>query len=169
MDSPIVVGDDELMRWFDSRQMGGLGANALFADPANYGGFTPATSLFLNSAINGVTGNPTNMNLLSWLPGTVQLVTWNKYLGDREIFRDDSFKTTINIDGLTYDYTLNYDKCEDTWDFQLGLTWDIFALTDEMSPCFNFNYILRWLLSCGEDDCETVLPTPEAGSESFVG
>jgi len=168
MDAPIVVGDDELMRWFDSRAMGGLGANALLANPLNFGGFTPATSLFLNSTINGITTNPTDKNLISWLPGTAQLITWNKYVGEREIMRDDYFKSTIVIDGLRYDYTLNYDKCDDVWDLGLGLTYDLFNLNDELAPCYNFNYLLRWLVDCGEDTCDNLLPNPTVSESEPV-
>jgi hypothetical protein len=166
MTAPIIVGDDEVARWFDSRRMGGLGQNALFANPNDFGGFTPATSLFLNQVINGLTGNPGERNAISWLPGTAQLITWNKYVGDREIARDDYFKSTIVIDGLRFDYTLNYDKCFDKWDIGLGLTYDLFNLNNELAPCYDFNYLLRWLVDCGEDTCDNLLG--DLDSESVV-
>lgn len=157
-DAPIVVGDDALARHFDLRSMAGLGSNALFANPLDYGGITPVISLFLDDAVNtaGGTGN----HALSFLPGSVQLLTWNAYTGDREILgKEDYTKTTINIDGITYDYTINYDKCDDVWDIELSLNWELLNLTDETSPCYDFNYLLHWDLNCGPTDCDFLLPT----------
>jgi hypothetical protein len=164
MDAPIVVGDDELARYFDLRGMAGLGANALFANPTDFGGFTPATSLFLNGEINNLGG--TGAHLLSWLPGTAQLVTWNKFTGDRERFADDYTKTTINVGGLNWDYTMNYDKCDDVWDIGVGITYDLFHLLDELAPCYDWNYILHWGADCGEETCENIFGVPTEGSAS---
>lgn len=165
MDSPIVVGDDELSRYLDMRSMAGLGKESLGANYGNIGGVTPATSLFLNQTINDNGG--TGAHLFSWLPGAAQMVTWNKFVGDWERFGSDYSQTTILLDGIRYDYTLNYEKCDNVWDIGLGITYDLFHLVNELAGCYDWNYILHWAAECGDETCENIFGTPyEAPSVS---
>jgi hypothetical protein len=161
---PIMVGGEGMARHFDLRSMSGLGSNALFANPTDFGGITPVYSTFVDEVINDISGNGV-YSALTWLPGTVQLVTWNKYTGERVMAKEDYAKTTLNIDGILYDYTINYDKCDDVWFLELSLHYDLLNLTNEMAPCFDFNYILNWELECGDSTCDFLLPSLGASSE----
>jgi len=61
----------------------------------------------------------------AWAPGAVQMVTWNKYLGDYAK-RNDSFEHGTIVDpftGLVYDLKTSYNDCTEKWYVELALNW----------------------------------------------
>jgi hypothetical protein len=63
-------------------------------------------------------------------PGAVQLITWNKYLGEYAK-RNDSFEHGTIVDpftGLVYDLKTSYDDCAEKWYIELALNWHLFFL-----------------------------------------
>lgn len=84
-------------------------------------------------------------------PGAVQLLTWNKYVGDYAK-RNDVFEhgtITDPFTGLTYDLKVHYDDCADAWSIKLFLNWgaffipaNAFAATDSLN---GVNYTFNWL------------------------
>lgn len=156
--TPIIVGDDALARYFDMRGLAGLGQNSLHADP-RFGGAAPFISLFMDTVLNP--GQEQEYHGLSWLPGTTQLVTWNKFKGEWAELEDPRVvRTTMQYRGLEFDYTMYKDPCGPTWYFTVSLHYDLFAITSsEMTDCYDFNYILHWLFDCGDSTCANLLPT----------
>ena len=88
-------------------------------------------------------------------PGAVQLVTWNKYVGEYAK-RNDVFEhgtLTDPFTGLTYDIKINYDDCKDRWTIQFGLYFKLvhlpsnaFAADDDLN---GVNYTFHWT-DCSE-------------------
>ena len=63
----------------------------------------------------------------AWAPGTWQMITWNKYLGDYAK-RSDGFEHGTIVDpftGLVYDLKTSYDDCTEKWYVELGLNWQV--------------------------------------------
>jgi hypothetical protein len=72
--------------------------------------------------------DPTQFIVLA--PGAVQLVTWNKYLGDYAK-RSDSFEHGTIVDpftGLVYDLKTSYDDCTESWYVELALNYNLFQV-----------------------------------------
>lgn len=62
-----------------------------------------------------------------WTPGAIQMITWNKYLGEYAK-RDSSFEHGTIVDpftGLVYDLKTSYDDCTEKWYVELALNWNI--------------------------------------------
>lgn len=84
----------------------GAGTAFFYSDPS------------INTVASGTTG-------YAWAPGAVQMVTWNKYLGDYAK-RNDSFEHGTIVDpftGLVYDLKTSYDDCAEKWFIELALNW----------------------------------------------
>jgi hypothetical protein len=75
-------------------------------------------------------------------PGAVQLITWNKYVGDYAK-RNDSFEHGTIVDpftGLVYDLKTNYDDCSEKWFVELSLNYHQFFVPQSSScgqTCIN--------------------------------
>ncbi len=64
-------------------------------------------------------------------PGASQLVTWNRYLGERAKRVEGVYEhgtITDPFTGLVYDLKSNYDNCADQWVIKLQLRWELFTL-----------------------------------------
>ncbi len=155
---PIMVGGEAFARYWDVRKMAGLGSQATFADPNNYGGIAPFTSLMMDSVLNPA--NEGDSYMLSWLPGTAQMVTWTQNRGEREFLNHpNTVRTTIEDRGITYDYAMHFDDCELTWTIKISVWYDLFTLPVALQgSCYNWNYILNWLGDCGDTTCENLMP-----------
>jgi len=69
-------------------------------------------------------------NSFAFAPGAMQMITWNKYLGDYAK-RNDSFEHGTIVDpftGLVYDLKTSYDDCLEKWFVELALNWNIFQV-----------------------------------------
>jgi len=89
-------------------------------------------------------------------PNAVQLVTWNKYVGDYAK-RNDVFEhgtITDPFTGLTYDLKVHYDDCADQWIMKLSLNWGLFFLPgnsfNECDVNEGVNYTFHYA------DCSTI-------------
>ena len=157
---PIAVGGDILGIWFDTRQMGGLGANAIGASAsptAITGGVTSFVDFQVDSVIQGIETD-TDSHLLAWIPGGYQLLEWFEYVGYKEeLGKADYTETTITIDGITFDFSLKYDECAHAWTYELAKQFDLFAIPDaaytQGAAVWDFNRRLHWKLTCGDFAC----------------
>lgn len=86
--------------------------------------------------------------------GSFLISMWNKYTGAKRIVnRPDYAFTTIEIDGLLYDYSLNFKHCADPyWQEQLTLNFGFAPLPDKMY-CESKGLIKHWLIECGSPSC----------------
>lgn len=152
---PIVVGGDILATWEDTRVMGGLGANAVGAQTGvQQGGVSLFLDYHLDPVIQGLETD-TDSHLLSWVPGTLRLLEWAKYKGPwEELGKEDYTETTLNIDGIAFDYSLYYDNCDHVWKYVVSKTYDLFWIPDAVyQPCWTFNHKLHFKAACGTWDC----------------
>jgi len=90
-------------------------------------------------------------------PGAVQLVTWNKYVGEYAK-RNDMFEhgtITDPFTGLTYDLKVHYDDCADAWKIKLQLHWNLFFIPNDAfaagDPNNGVNYTFNF------KDCSTIV------------
>lgn len=87
--------------------------------------------------------------------GSFAIDFWNEYTGYKVENFDDFIKTTIEIDGLVYDYALRYDKCDSTWTEQLKLHYGYLSIPDALY-CNGRALIKHWTFGCGDVDCDTI-------------
>lgn len=154
-DLPIVVGGDILATWEETRIMGGLGANAIGANVGTQsGGVDMFEDYHLDGVIQGIESD-TVSHSLTWLPGAMQLLQWYKYQGAwEELGKPDYTETTIVVDGITFDWSLYYDKCTHEWKYEISKNFDLWWVPDEVyEPCWDFNHKLHFILACGDWSC----------------
>lgn len=74
----------------------------------------------------------------AYAPGSIQLITWNKYVGEYAK-QNDSFTHGTIVDpftGLVYDLKTSYDDCTEKWFVELALNWNLFNIPFD-SLCAN--------------------------------
>ena len=103
----------------------------------------------------GTLEGDTDSHSLSWIPGAFQMLEWYKYVGyNEELGKEDYTETTMTIDGITYDWSLYYDKCDHVWKYELSKNYDLWAIPDAAyEPCWDFNMRLHFVLACGDWTC----------------
>lgn len=84
--------------------------------------------------------------------GSMYIDTWNEYTGYKEISMPDFLQTTIEIDGLLYDYALSFDKCHTKYTEMLKLHYGIGAIPDA-AYCNGNGLIRHWTVGCGSPGC----------------
>lgn len=155
---PIVVGGDILNIWFDTADMAGLGANALQARPGAFvGNVETFVDFQVDTVVQGIESD-TNSHVISWIPGAYQMLDWYKYVGYwEELDKEDYSETTIVVDGMRFDFILNYDKCTHAWNWELSKNFDLFYIPDaaytQGADVWTFNRRLHWLATCGDFSC----------------
>lgn len=157
---PIVVGGDILGIWTDTRVMGGLGANAIAAseDPrAIVAGADVYLDYDVDPTIQALESDSVS-RMIAWTPGVWQMLEWYDYVGYKaEIGKEDYIETTIEIDGYTFDWSLNYDKCTHQWSYELSKSYDLFYIPDVAfagdSTVWDWNRRLVFQVSCGDFAC----------------
>lgn len=158
--TPIVVGGDTLAMIEDVRMLGGIGPVGGSAGQ-NINGLSAIKQHYYDSQIDATIQGlaaDTASHVLSWSPGAMQLLEWYDYVDYREEFKEDYSRTTITVDGITYDYSLNYDKCTSTWTVHISKHYDLFCIPDTAyDPCWDFNNKVHYLIGCGETDCTNLM------------
>ena len=86
--------------------------------------------------------------------GSFGIDFWNEFTGYKVKSFEDMIKTTIVIDGMTYDYALFYDKCKGTYTEQLKLQFGFLSIPD-VAYCNGRALIKHWTFGCGDVDCDT--------------
>jgi hypothetical protein len=153
-DAPIVVGGNIFNAARLTRQSGGLGANAIGANANAPQPVVEYTDSHIDAVIQGL-ATTTDNYALSWSSGAMQIVEWFNYEGYKEKLHAPHYlKTTINIDGHKFDYTLRYDECNDKWQWELSKNYTLFYIpTAAYGSCMNGNRKLLWKLACGDFAC----------------
>ena len=85
--------------------------------------------------------------------GSIGFVTYNKYLGYKRKSFEDMLKTTIVIDGLEYDFSWYYEKCESRWKWQLELNYEFLSYPTNLL-CNTTAPNLLWEMGCADLDCD---------------
>jgi hypothetical protein len=152
----VVIGGDTVADYFDVRELrlspeGKMGTMANLADmPMIYD--SVFDEVFQEAAEDELSHGIT-------VPvGSFFVDIWNEYRGDKQIANPDFLQTTIMIDGVMFDYTMNFDKCAaggPAWQEKLELKYGLGWLPDSVY-CSTRGLIKQWIFSCGDHDCEVL-------------
>ena len=150
---PIMVGGEKLAIAEDVRILGGTGTS-LNLDPNAYRNVSNTYYDYdFDATVNTLQSTTGDSYAMTWTPGAIQMTEWYRNTGIFEEFKEDYVETKLTINGITYDYMMNYDKCTHTWTFHLQKCFDIFAIPDAAYACSTGNGRVLWELGCGAMDC----------------
>lgn len=127
MQRPIVVGAGNLSHY--ARQVG-IGCCNDAGIALNQAG---NMDFFRDRFVQSVIGAN---HFIGLIPGYVQLLTWNKYVGEYRQETPSFSHTTITdpVTGLTFDMKWKYDDCAEKWVMNLSLNYELFFI-----PANSFN------------------------------
>lgn len=119
--TPLIVGGSSLDIYAKAQQIAccntefGMDLSRMSADGM----------FFHDMAVNSVF-DPAQF--FAFAPGAIQLITWNKYLGDYAKQSDTMTHGTIvdPFTNLVYDLKTSYDDCTEKWFVELALNWAMF-------------------------------------------
>ena len=121
--SPLIIGGGSIDLFAKAQQIACCNSTA----GMDLARMTGDGYFFNDINVNSIL-DPTEFIVLA--PGAVQLITWNKYLGDYAK-RNDSFEHGTIVDpftGLVYDLKTSYDDCTEKWYVELSLNWTPFFI-----------------------------------------
>lgn len=150
---PIMVGGERLAIGQDVRTLGGTGTSLNLDPNAALNTASAWYDYDLDATINTLQGTAGDSYALNWVPGSLQMVEWYRNTGIFENFKEDYAETTLTIDGIKYDFSINYEKCDHEWTFHLQKQFDIFYIPDALYACNEGNGKVLWQLDCGDMDC----------------
>jgi hypothetical protein len=139
---PIVIGAGNLGHYV--RQVGIGCCNEAGINFAQAG----AMDFYRDRFVEGILGANAFIGLV---PGMVQLMTWNKYVGtyakENQVF---SHGTIIDpVTGIKLDQKWHYNDCNDTWALHFGLNYDLHFLPDNAftaaDELFGYNGTLKFV------------------------
>jgi hypothetical protein len=144
---PIVVGAGNLAHYV--RQVGIGCCNDEGVNLSQAGNMDFFRDRFVNSILGA-------NHFIGLVPGYVQLLTWNKYVGEYREENATFSHTTITdpVTGLTFDMKWKYDDCAEKYVMRLTLNYELFfipansfAATDDY---FGFNGSLHFRADADE-------------------
>lgn len=161
--TPIAVGGTGVAAW--------LYAQGIFQD--NNDGFDVSRvpfsmPTFVDYEYDVIAGLPTK-RMATWVPGSIQRLEWLKYQEGSEfrINQEHITKTTIVVDGQTFDYTINNDGCNDFVTVTLGRGFDLF-IPEATVYDVNGGDCARgecprqnWITDCAKLDCTDTIDAME--------
>jgi hypothetical protein len=152
--SPMIIGGGNFDLYAKTQQIACCNANT-GTDLSRWTDYMYYNDRFVNTVIGA-------NEFVVLAPGAVQLLTWNKYVGDYAK-RNDVFEhgtITDPFTGLTYDLKVHYDDCADEWSIKLSLNWELFFLPEnsfnEDDTNAGVNYTFHFA------DCSTIVGCEEA-------
>lgn len=118
---PIVIGGGTLSHY--TRQVGIGCCNENGINLAQAGNM----DYFKDRYVEGIIGANEFIGLV---PGMVQLMTWNKYVGSYRKENDVFSHTTIldPVTGLLFDMKWKYDDCSDSYSVHFGIHYDLYFI-----------------------------------------
>ncbi len=123
--SPLVVGGSNFNIFAEAQKIACCNSVAgVDLSQIGNGGF------YADPSMDVVVGDSKSM--FAWAPGVMQLVTWNKYVGEYAV-KDSSFEHGTIVDpftGLRYDLKTSYDDCAEKHFVELSLYWQKWAVPD---------------------------------------
>lgn len=155
---PVALGAGRLDLAALSQKYAGLTTGGINNAAANL-------NYFRDTAVNAFF-NDNNDHILTWAPGSIQLVEWFDFVGQfdkateiivngkREI--EKATTTIVTPDGVKWDVKVTYVCGVYQWVFQKW--FDVIPLpsTAFTEACQDYNYSLHYLLGCGDLDCTDV-------------
>lgn len=161
-DNPIVVGGSGVSAWAFSQ--------SIFQD--NLDGLDTTRMpfqfpTFIDYQYDAIINEPVTRRLASWMPGSIQRLEWLKFQEGSEyrIAQEQITKTTIVVDGQTFDYSINNDGCNDFVTVTVGRGYDLFIpdapVYDPLSSDCDRGACprLNWIADCADLDCSDTIQT----------
>jgi len=109
----------------------------------------------LDDVLQGIfTDNLSNAITIPY--GVFNFVEWydnDLYLADPRLQTPTRSRTKLTIDGMTYDFDLYLDECNDVWKWRLRKKFDFFKIPAAAYCEGADDLILRWNTICGPADC----------------
>jgi hypothetical protein len=94
---------------------------------------------------------------LTWAKGAIQIMEPYRYTGNWEWIQENSVRTTMVINGVKFDYAMEFKTCVDggQWTITLSKYFDLFYIPTEKYTCTGGqgNFKLKYLLGCGDTSC----------------
>lgn len=94
---------------------------------------------------------------LTWAKGAIQVIEPYRYTGNWEWFKENSVRTTMVINGVKYDYAMEFNTCVEggQWTVTLSKWFDLFYIPTTKYTCTGGggNFKLKYLLGCGDVSC----------------
>jgi hypothetical protein len=148
---PIIVGGSTISAWVYAN--GIFGANTDGA--ADGGGVDAYIDLYTAQYGSGVAGDA-NERVLSWVPGHNQAITWLLNEGEFRYAKPTLAKTTIVVDGETFDYSVSEPDCGNVT-LTLGKGLKLFNVGSiPNGSCDAQPSTLNWIADCGNLTCDVV-------------
>jgi hypothetical protein len=121
---PIIVGGGSMDLWAKAQSIACCNTNYGMDMSRAIG----ETYFYTDRFAASILGDGDGKSSIVYAPGVMQLVFWNKYVGDYAK-KNDSFEHGTIVDpfsGMVYDLKTNYDDCAEVWYVEIGLNWNLF-------------------------------------------
>lgn len=158
--TPIMVGGTGVNAWSVASNLfvgnqDGFDINRI---PFNIGIFLDYT---VDTVAQGIAGDLLKRGA-SWIPSHIQRLLWHKYAEGSEfrVNQPSITKTTLNVNGELWDYSVNDDGCNDYVVATVGRGYDMWVAPSEAfgaTDCVAQETLLNYLLDCNELDCEDTI------------
>jgi hypothetical protein len=156
----MTVGGESLATYFDLKRFQGASQNynqaagSPLVDPMMESNF--AYDIAFDQIVQGLQGD-TDSYGFTWPVGALGYFEYFENLGIKAKSFEDHIRTTIEIDGMMFDYSVHYDKCTSVWQVLLKKSYALPKIPDT-EYCNNqgFNYL--WQFDCGDPSCATFTP-----------
>lgn len=159
METPIIVGAGKMDFAANALGYSGQSANGINAAGSSF-------KYYRDPAVNTV-GLPDGFdNIVTWLPGSIQFIGWNDFVGRFEKFTyiningkqevEKGLTTITTNDGIRWDVKMTYACGVYTWVFQKYFGINPLPSDAFLTATQNYNYALRYRLSCGDLTCAQI-------------
>jgi hypothetical protein len=121
---PIIIGNGNISNYVKQVGIGCCNKDGINMNQAGDMDF------FLDRFVAPIIGTD---GFIGLIPGMVQLLTWNKYVGkyqkENDVFSHSTFQDPVT--GLTFDMKWHYNDCDDTYSLHFGVWYELFFIPDD--------------------------------------
>lgn len=151
----MTLGGETLADYTNVKMLQAMGTNGQGAmDPQELFGDTFLYDTEVDPIIEGLIGvGATGKSHGITLPyGNFGFFEWFEFRNYKEISLDNHVATTMMIDGMRYDYEINFDPCDKIWKIQLKKYYDFGAIPNS-AYCNGQGLMFHWNFGCGDFAC----------------
>ncbi len=147
-DDYVMIGGNELAKWYDVMMWQLSPEGRVGIDPINF-------PFIYDQAFDGIfqgLAADTDSHAVTIPIGGVFVDIWNEFTGYKELSDPNYVFTTIEIDGILYDYSMKFDECDKNWKEMLTLHFGIGGIP-AAAYCSGNGLIRHWELGCAAATC----------------
>jgi hypothetical protein len=150
----MTFGGETLRNYFDIKMFQGMSMNSVGANKDPFDMMPFIYDNQFDSEFQTLEGG-TDSHGVTVPIGALNFQEWYDNTGyNRESF-EDHIATTMEIDGIKYDYNMAYDKCDKLWKVQLIKKYG-FGSIPASAYCGGNGLVWHWLFQCGTWDCNAL-------------